>query len=97
MRTYRLEPIPGREDDRAWESSEIPPQVCWVLARNEDDARVKVHLATYKMIEAKFGRKKVRPPWQDGSISKCVPDDSRAAPEDAIILADGEIFEIPRS
>ena len=94
MDTYRLEPIPGKEDDPSWEWSKITPQKVWVNARNEDEARLKVHFESLLM-KPRFGEKKVpSPPWQISELTLCVCDPAQHVNDDQILLESGDVIDI---
>ena len=51
MPIYRLEPIEGLQEHNAWRASHVGPMAVWVRARDCDDARQKMQLATITTVE----------------------------------------------
>jgi hypothetical protein len=49
MPVFRLSPILERVDDPSWEASSFK-ETCWVLARDEADARRQLESVSLKMV-----------------------------------------------
>jgi hypothetical protein len=71
MRIFRLDPIEERLDDPAWKASNIR-EGCWVLARDENDARLQAQFITKQYVEREEGRDTPYSPWLDAKLTTCV-------------------------
>src|SRR5262245_41169731 len=70
MPVFRLMPVAEYRTDPSWRATEL--QVgCWVRARSEEHARIKVELIT--------GHHEEEPtlpsPWRNPRLTTCVPED----------------------
>jgi hypothetical protein len=83
MPIYRLTPIEGAEDRRAWKASMIKPVCLWVHAMDEQDARQVV-------MHAMAVRKKSISPWKDARLVSCTCDDCIWVPPGIIRVRNGK-------
>jgi hypothetical protein len=96
-RVFRLWPIEDHADDRNWQASALKPTVCWVRARNAEEARAFVQQATIAMVAVKaVGIEPVAySPWVNPRLTGCAPDDPKIqVPEGIVVTADGQTLTV---
>lgn len=96
MPVYKLEPIEGPEDHNAWRASGIGPMAVWVHARDPDDARQKIHLATITSV-AGYEADALIPgssPWLNSAVVTVDEDDSREVPAGMALLGNGKTIKL---
>jgi hypothetical protein len=95
MPTFRLSPVAGTENDPAWEASTLKPQECWVSAEDESRARLELYKATFKMVKANPGQRKItKSPWLTRALTQCIPDKATFIPPGMLIAANGRKIDI---
>ena len=97
MSVYRLTPIRDLEQSRQWQVSKILPKEVWVNAQDERDAREQVSMAT-AITKRRDGNNvsvvKVRSPWNNRKLVRCIRDDSVKLPHGVIRVPGGTILPI---
>ena len=93
MPIFYLEPLNGDTKDPSWEASYLQ-EGCWVDAKSEAHARLRVENATAKMRDVVPGRKIVFPPWQQEQLVSCQKSDApREFPADKILTRSGKLID----
>jgi hypothetical protein len=96
MPVYRLEPVEGLQNHQAWQASGIGMMVVWVRAKNPDEARRKVHLATLSTVAA-FEAGELVPassPWLNSALVDCDEDDAHPVPQGVALLGNGRTIPV---
>jgi hypothetical protein len=96
MPVFCLTPVQGTQNNSRWQLSTIKPKCAWVRAKDEEDARWQVRLATTsatKQISIAAGEQS---PWTDDRLVKCKRDDSIVVPDDVIRVRDGTLLPVYR-
>jgi hypothetical protein len=95
MPIYRLEPIESFKDHNDWRASEVGPMAVWLYARDADDARLKMQLATITTVED-YPEGQVVPysPWLNSLVVGCDEDNSRDVPEGMALLGNGRTIKL---
>jgi hypothetical protein len=75
MPVFRLDPISTRCDDPRWEASRFR-ETCWIIARDEDDARQQLQGIALKVVDMIPGRKILYSPWLISELADCKLDTS---------------------
>lgn len=91
MAVYRLEPIPENADSDDWRLSKWKG-VCWVDAKDEGEARLKVEAATLKMAD---GLPAPHSPWPQKLLVTCSADHRKSVPDGVVLRSDGTTIPIP--
>jgi hypothetical protein len=73
MPVFRLNPIIERLDDPSWEASSFK-ETCWILARDEADARRQLENVSLKMVDVNPDKKIAYSPWRHARVTDCVED-----------------------
>jgi|GEM_PF-1116202 len=73
MPVYRLTPLKGTELAPQWRASSMRPHCLWVRAKDENDARRQVAMAT----AVSGGAMEAPEPWKDAGLVACEYDDSK--------------------
>ena len=73
MPVFRLNPIIERLDDPSWEASSFK-ETCWVLARDEADARRQLESVSLKTVNVNPDKKIAYSPWRHARVTDCVED-----------------------
>jgi hypothetical protein len=95
MPIYGLEPIESFKDHGSWRASGVGSMVVWLRARDEDDARRKMQLATitsteeYEESELLFYS-----PWFNSDIVSCDEDNAQEVPNGMALLGNGGTIKI---
>jgi hypothetical protein len=74
MQVYRLEPKSDTARDQNWSTTRLKER-CWVRARSETDARLKLTLVTGIAIPLRAGKRFVTSPWIDRDLTNCTLDE----------------------
>ena len=91
MRTYKLEPLAGKENSQYWRTSRIKAEPVWVKASSVGEARNKVALCALQGLVRKAGRNTLYNPYHFGDMTSCIEDQPDFdVPEGIIILSNGE-------
>jgi hypothetical protein len=95
MPVFKLEPIESMAEHNDWRASGVGPMAVWVRAKDCDDAREKLRLATTTSVE-EFEEGEVIPysPWVNSAVVSCDEDPSQDVPDGVILLGDGETLEL---
>ena len=95
MPIYRLEPIEGLQEHNAWRASHVGPMAVWVRAKDCDDARQKMQLATITTVEG-FEAEQLVPhsPWSNSAVVSCDEDNSRDVPAGVALLGNGKTITL---
>ncbi len=97
MPVFRLTPIQGTEKNGRWRLSTIKPKCAWVHAKDEEDARWQVRLATTAAFRQMSATTEEPSPWADGRMVTCERDDSVVVPSGTIRVRDGTLLPVYRS
>ena len=73
MQVYRLEPKSGSISDQSWSTTRLKER-CWVLARSETDARLKLTLVTGVVVPLRRGKRFPTSPWINRDLTVCTLD-----------------------
>jgi hypothetical protein len=93
---YKPEPVEGFESHKDWEASGIGRMAVWVHARDSDDARQKIHLATISTV-ARYEAGALVPassPWLNSAAVSCDEDESRDEPAGVALLSNGKTITL---
>ena len=94
MPVYRLEPLEGMEGHSDWQASHIIMAV-WLRARDCEEARQKLALATATTIEGyEVGQLIPYSPWLNSAVVGCDEDDARDVPDGVALLGNGKTITI---
>ncbi len=95
-RIYKLSIIPEYANHRDWDATIIKAESCWVLAQNEDNARLSVHLSGSIATKVEPGMPVKYDPWQNGALTMCQVDEPGIdVPEGVIVISADRHIEIP--
>jgi hypothetical protein len=91
MPVYKLEPIESLSDHNAWRMSGIGAMAVWVRAKDGDEARQKIHLATITSLDQLEDDALVPAgsPWLNSAVVNCDEDDSKDVPDGVALLGNG--------
>jgi hypothetical protein len=99
MKVFCLWPFAGKEKDRAWQASILPPTRCWVRASSPAQARERLQMATLiatKVEKSGPIRPVVTSPWVDPALTECVEDEPGfSVPAGIIVTAGGRTLDLP--
>lgn len=73
MPVFRLEPRFERLNDPRWEASRFR-ETCWIIARDEDDARQQLQGIALKMMDMVPGKRIHYSPWLISELADCTID-----------------------
>jgi hypothetical protein len=73
MPVFRLFPVVERLDDPSWAASRFK-EVCWIIARDEADARLQLQSIALRMVDVVPGRKFLYSPWLSVQLTQCTED-----------------------
>jgi hypothetical protein len=93
---FRLEPIEERLSDPRWEATDLKVG-CWVLADDEQSARLRVQHATLRMTDVESDRASAGPPpWEDDALARCFVNQPRhlPVPYGVVVAEDGRTFTV---
>ena len=95
MPTYKLEPIESFKDHNDWRASEVGPMAVWLHARDPDDARQQMEIATVATPE-NYPEGELVPysPWLNSLVVGCDEDDSRVVPAGMALLGNGKTIKL---
>lgn len=92
MPVFCLTPVQGMQSNGRWQLSTIKPKCAWVRAKDEEDARRQVKLATTSATKPMSDLE--RSPWTDGRMVTCKRDDSIVMPNSVIRVRDGTLLPV---
>ena len=75
MPVFRLDPIIERLDDPSWAASRFK-EACWIIARDEANARLQLQSIALRMVDVVPGRKFLYSPWLSVQLTQCAEDGS---------------------
>ena len=75
MPVFRLDPVVERLDDLSWAASRFK-EACWIIARDEADARLQLQGIALKTVDVVPGRKILYSPWLSVQLTQCAEDGS---------------------
>ena len=94
MPVYKLEPLEAMEGHGDWRASHITMAV-WLRARDSEDARQKMALATTTTIEGyEVGQVIPYSPWLNSTVVSCDEDVSRDVPDGVALLSNGKTISL---
>ena len=73
MPVFCLEPITANLDDPTWRAS-LFKEACWIIARDQIDARYQLQGIALKMVDMAPGKNILYSPWLNPHIVECVED-----------------------
>jgi hypothetical protein len=75
MPVFRLDPVIDWLDDPSWAASKLK-EACWIIARDEADARQQLQGIALKMVDVVLGKKILYSPWLSVRLTQCAEDAS---------------------
>jgi len=92
MQVYRLEPKSATTTDQCWSTTRLKER-CWVRARSETDARLKLTLVTGIAVPLRAGQRFPTSPWIDRDLTECTLDEApgHQVPRGMIVTASERI------
>lgn len=97
MTVYRLTPVQGTQNSRRWLLSTITPKCVWVCAKDEQDARWQVSVATTSAMKQISVNAGAQSPWADDRPVTCACDGRIVVPKDSIRVGDGTLLPVYRA
>ena len=96
MPVFRLGPILERVDDPSWEASSFK-ETCWVLARDEADARRQLESVSLKTVNVNPDKKIAYSPWRHARVTDCVEDVAPVSMREGVVwTVSGKTYSQPK-